>query len=145
MGTTLTQIINGNVLTPSGWIKDGSVVVEGNKIVEIQTNSQLIEGAQVIDAKGGSIVPGGIDLHIHGGGGRDYMEGTEDAFRKAIQSHMQHGTTSIYPTLSSSSVPMIEAAIRTTEKLMAEPDSPILGLHLEGPYFNPEMAGGQLP
>ena len=97
MGTTLTQIINGNVLTPSGWIKDGSVVVEGNKIVEIQTNSQLIEGAQVIDAKGGSIVPGGIDLHIHGGGGRDYMEGTEDAFRKAIQSHMQHGTTSIYP------------------------------------------------
>ena len=145
MGTTLTQIINGNVLTPSGWIKDGSVVVEGNKIVEIQTNSQLIEGAQVIDAKGGSIVPGGIDLHIHGGGGRDYMEGTEDAFRKAIQSHMQHGTTSIYPTLSSSSVPMIEAAIRTTEKLMAEPDSPILGLHLEGPYFNPELAGGQLP
>ena len=73
------------------------------------------------------------------------METTEDAFREAIKAHMYHGTTAIYPTLSSSSVPMIQAAIETTERLMKEPDTPILGLHLEGPYLNPEMAGGQLP
>lgn len=145
MTNQLTQIINGRILTPAGWLKGGSVVVNHDKIVEIQKTENLIEDATLIDAHGGDIVPGGIDLHIHGGGGRDYMEGDEEAFREAIHAHMINGTTAIYPTLSSSSVPMIEKAIATTEKLMAQPDSPILGLHLEGPYFNPEMAGGQLP
>ena len=57
---------------------------------------------------------------------------TEEAFRTAINAHMKHGTTSIFPTLSSSTVPMIEAAAETCTRLMAEPDSPVLGLHLEG-------------
>jgi len=73
------------------------------------------------------------------------MEGTEEAFRTAIKAHMQHGTTSIFPTLSSSTIPMIRAAAATTEKMMAEPNSPVLGLHLEGHYFNMDMAGGQIP
>lgn len=73
------------------------------------------------------------------------MEGSEDAFRAAVKAHMQHGTTSIFPTLSSSTMPMIYAAAETTEKLMAEPNSPVLGLHLEGHYFNMKMAGGQMP
>ena len=73
------------------------------------------------------------------------MEGTEEAFRAAVAAHMQHGTTSIFPTLSSSTIPMIREAAATTEKLMAEKDSPVLGLHLEGHYFNMKMAGGQLP
>ena len=58
---------------------------------------------------------------------------------------MKHGTTSIFPTLSSSTVPMIEAAAETCTRLMAEPDSPVLGLHLEGHYLNMKMAGGQMP
>lgn len=145
MTDQLIQITNGRILTPAGWLKGASVIVHHHKIAEIQKSECRVEGAEVIDAKGNDIVPGGIDLHIHGGGGRDYMEGSEEAFREAIRAHMLHGTTSIYPTLSSSSVPMMEKAIETTEKLMAEPDTPVLGLHLEGPYFNPEMAGGQLP
>ena len=103
------------------------------------------EGATLIDAKGMYIVPGGVEIHVHGGGGRDFMEGTEEAFRAAVAAHMQHGTTSIFPTLSSSTIPMIREAAATTEKLMAEKDSPVLGLHLEGHYFNMKMAGGQLP
>lgn len=145
MSTRIIQITNGRILTPGGWVKGGSVIVEDNRISEVSSSESHVEGATVVDVGGGNIVPGGIDLHIHGGGGRDYMEGTEEAFREAISSHMIHGTTALYPTLSSSSVPMIEAAIETTERLMAEKDSPVLGLHLEGPYFNPEMAGGQLP
>ena len=49
------------------------------------------------------------------------MEGSEDAFRTAVRTHMLHGTTSIFPTLSSSTIPMIRAAAKTTEKMMAEP------------------------
>ena len=141
----LTQIINGIVHTPSGWMKGGSVVISDNKILEVFNCDLPIIGAKIIDAKGMYITPGGVEIHCHGGGGRDFMEGTEDAFRTAVEAHMQHGTTSIFPTLSSSSIPMIKAAAQTTEKLMVEENSPILGLHLEGHYFNMKMAGGQIP
>ena len=141
----LKQIINGRILTPQGWLEGGSVIIDGNKIKSVSNCDLHIEGAQVIDAKGCVVVPGGIEMHVHGGGGRDFMEGTEEAFRVAINAHMKHGTTSIFPTLSSSTVPMIEAACETCDKLMAEENSPVLGLHLEGPYFNPAQAGAQIP
>ena len=141
----LKQIINGRILTPQGWLKGGSVIIDGNKIKAVSNIDLSIEDAEIIDAKGCYVVPGGIEMHVHGGGGRDFMEGTEDAFRVAINAHMKHGTTAIFPTLSSSTVPMIEAACQTCEKLMAEENSPVLGLHLEGPYFNPKQAGAQIP
>ncbi len=141
----LTQIINGKIHTPQGWLKNGSVIISDNKILEVSNCDLAVVGAKIVDARGMYIVPGGVEIHVHGGGGRDFMEGTEDAFRTAVDAHMQHGTTSIFPTLSSSSIPMIKAAAATTEKLMSEKDSPILGLHLEGHYFNMKMAGGQIP
>ena len=141
----IKQIINGRILTPQGWLEGGSVVVEGNKIVAVLDSEIQVKDAEIIDAKGADVVPGGIEMHVHGGGGRDFMEGTEEAFRVAVDAHLQYGTTAIYPTLSSSTMPMIEAAVETCEKLMAEPDSPIMGLHLEGPYFNMKQAGAQIP
>lgn len=141
----LTKIINGRILTPQGWLKDGVLVMSEGKILEVSESDVEVAGAEVIDAGGRHVVPGGIELHCHGGGGRDFMEGTEEAFRVAINAHQKHGTTSIYPTLSSSTMPMIRTAVATTEKLMAEPYSPVLGLHLEGHYFNMKMAGGQIP
>ena len=116
-----------------------------HKILEVSNCDLAVVGAELVDAQGCYVVPGGIEMHVHGGGGRDFMEGSEDAFRTAVKTHMQHGTTSIFPTLSSSTIPMIRAAAATTEKLMAEPLSPVLGLHLEGHYFNMKMAGGQIP
>ncbi len=141
----LKQIVNGRILTPQGWLEGGSLVIEKNKIKAVLNSDLHIEGAEVIDAKGCSVAPGGIEMHVHGGGGRDFMEGEEEAFRVAVKAHMKHGTTAIFPTLSSSTVPMIEAACKTCDKLMAEEDSPIMGLHLEGPYFNIKQAGAQIP
>lgn len=142
----ITQIINAQVLTPAGWIHNGSVVLDGNAIKEVLNHTRKIENVdKYIDAKGGYVLPGGIEMHVHGGGGRDFMEGTEDAFRVAVAAHQKYGTTSIFPTLSSSTVPMIREAAATCDKLMAEKDSPILGLHLEGHYFNPKMSGAQMP
>lgn len=142
----IKQIINGKVFTPHGWIQDGSVLIEDSRIKEILNNSNPVDGVdEIIDAKGSYVLPGGIDIHVHGGGGRDFMEGTEDAFVTAVEAHRKHGTTSIFPTLSSSTVPMIREALATCDKLVADPMSGVLGLHLEGPYFNMKMAGGQLP
>lgn len=146
MAKNIIQITNGRILTPEGWMRGGSVIIEDRRIAEVSHSEATPDGCTAfVDARGMNIVPGGIELHIHGGGGCDFQEGTEKAFRTAIKAHMQHGTTAIYPTLSSSSVPMIQKAIETTEKLMTEEDTPILGLHLEGPYFNKEQAGGQMP
>ncbi len=141
----LTQLINARILTPQGWLKDGSVLIRDNKILEVTNCDLAVIGATLIDVKGMYVVPGGVEIHVHGGGGRDFMECTEDAFRQAVRTHMKHGTTSIFPTLSSSTVPMIEQAAETCTKLMQEKDSPILGLHLEGHYLNMAMAGGQMP
>lgn len=141
----LTQLINARILTPQGWLKDGSVLIRDNKILEVTNCDLAVIGAQLIDVKGMYVLPGGVEIHAHGGGGRDFMECTEDAFRTAVDTHMRYGTTSIFPTLSSSTVPMIEQAAETCTKLMQEKDSPILGLHLEGHYLNMAMAGGQMP
>jgi N-acetylglucosamine-6-phosphate deacetylase len=142
----ITQIINGKVLTPAGWVENGSVLIDGTRIKAVLKHANQVDGVdKVIDAKGGYVLPGGVDIHVHGGGGRDFMECTEDAFKVAVEAHRKHGTTSIFPTLSSSTVPMIREALATCDKLVADPMSGVLGLHLEGPYFNPKMAGGQLP
>ena len=141
----LTQLINARILTPQGWLKDGSVLIRDNKILEVTNCDLAVIGAQLVDVKGMYVLPGGVEIHAHGGGGRDFMECTEDAFRTAVSTHMRYGTTSIFPTLSSSTVPMIEQAADTCTRLMQEKDSPILGLHLEGHYLNMAMAGGQMP
>lgn len=119
--------------------------MENSQIVSIGQGATDVVADKKIDAKGNYILPGGIDIHVHGGGGHDFMEGTEEAFRVATQTHLRHGTTAIFPTLAASSTEMIMAAAATTEKLMAEPNSIIMGLNLEGPYFNMAMAGGQIP
>ena len=140
----LTQIINGRILTPQGWLRNGSVILRDGKILEVTNCDLAVIGAELIDAKGMYVVPGFIEMHVHGGGGSDFQEGTEEAFRTAVQAHAKYGTTSIFPTLSSSTVPMIEKAVATCDKLMKEKDSPIMGLHLEGHYLNPNKAGAQV-
>lgn len=146
----LTKILNGNVLAPQGLQKnvaiffcDGKIIDVTDKNIELPNDENI--PTEVIDAKGAYVIPGGIELHAHGGGGRDFMEGSEDAFRTAVNTHLRYGTTAIYPTLSASSKDMILNAAATTERMMVEPNSPIMGLHLEGPYFNLDMAGAQIP
>ncbi len=141
----LTLITNGKILTSQGWIEKGWLLIENSQIVSIGQGTTDVIADKKIDAKGNYVLPGGIDIHVHGGGGHDFMEGTEEAFRVATQTHLRHGTTAIFPTLAASSTEMIMAAAATTEKLMTEPNSIIMGLNLEGPYFNMAMAGGQMP
>ena len=142
----LTQIFNGQVLTPEGWVKGGSIVIEDSRIKEVSKSSRQLEGMnKTIDAHNMYVVPGGIDLHCHGGGGHDFQECTREAFEIAAATHLRHGTTAIYATLSSSPIDMMEQACQTCDELMRESHSTIMGMHLEGPYFNPSKAGAQMP
>ena len=73
----LTQIINARILTPQGWLKDGSVLIRDNKILEVTNCDLAIIGAKLIDAKGMYIVPGGVEIHVHGGGRRGFPDSNQ--------------------------------------------------------------------
>ena len=139
----LSQIINGRILTPQGWLKDGSVLICDGKILEVTNSDLAVIGATVIDAKGMTIIPGFVSMHAHGGGGHDFTEATEGAFQAAVAAHLKHGATGIFPTLSSTTFERINQAAEVCENMMKNPDSPILGLHIEGPYLNKTMGGAQ--
>ena len=136
----LTQIINGHILTPQGWMKDGSVLISDGKILEVTNSDLAVIGAKVVDAKGMSIVPGFVAMNIHGGGGFDFSECTEEAFHGAVAAHQKHGATTIFPTVLAPEIGVIDKAVTVCEEMMRKKDGPILGLHIEGPYLNPKMA-----
>src|ERR1700761_8821572 len=92
------KIINGQIITPGGIIKGGSLLVEDGKIAEISSGNIDTPEATVIDAQGKYVSPGFIDIHVHGGGGHDFMDNTEEAFLGIAQLHARHGTTAMFPT-----------------------------------------------
>lgn len=93
----LTQIINGRIFTPQGWLNEGSVLMRDGKILEVTNCDLALIGANLVDARGMYIVPGFVCMHAHGGGGHDFTECTEEAFRTVIAAHMKHGATSFFP------------------------------------------------
>ena len=98
---------------------------------------------------GTELTAGFIDLHVHGGGGADFMDGTPEAFKTAARAHMQHGTTSIVPTTLTASLEElcqvfdIFREVKASAEAKELPD--LLGIHMEGPYVAPAMAGAQDP
>ena len=136
----LTQIINGHILTPQGWMKDGSVLISDGKILEVTNSDLAVIGAKVVDAKGMYIVPGFVAMNIHGGGGFDFSDCTEEAFEGAVAAHQKYGATTIFPTILAHDLTKIERAAAVCEHMMKKNEGVILGLHVEGPYLNPKMA-----
>ena len=139
----LTQIINGRIFTPQGWLNEGSVLMRDDKILEVTNCDLALIGAHMIDAKGMYIVPGFVCMHAHGGGGYDFTECTSEAFHNIINAHMRHGATCFFPTLSSTSFDKLKQAAGICQQMMDEPGSAVMGLHIEGPYLNRKMAGTQ--
>ncbi|HZJ77663.1 MAG TPA: N-acetylglucosamine-6-phosphate deacetylase [Clostridia bacterium] len=135
------KIINGKIITPAG-ITEGSLNIENGKIVGINTR---FDSDAVIDAQGKYISPGFVDIHTHGGGGCDFMDGTVKAFLTAGEVHAKHGTTTLLPTLLSAGFDETVDAIKTFEKARKTvyDGANLIGLHIEGPYFAVEQCGAQ--
>ena len=106
----LTQIINGRILTPNGWLKGGSVLISDGKILEVTNSDLAVIGAKLIDARDMYVLPGFVAMHVHGGGGHNFKEGTPEAFDLAVQAHLRHGATTIFPTLTAASKTEIKQA-----------------------------------
>ena len=137
----LTQIINGKILTPQGWLEDGSVLISDQKILEVTNSDLAVIGARVIDAKGMYIVPGFVAMNVHGGNGHDFKECTTEAFDSIVSAHLRHGATTIFPTLSSTDKETICKADAICQEQMKKAMPVVQGLHVEGPYMNEAMAG----
>jgi N-acetylglucosamine-6-phosphate deacetylase len=141
-------LIGGTVLTPFRVLDPGVVVVGENLITAVGGEKVRGKGLREIEVGDLLVVPGFIDLHLHGGGGHDVMEGTLDALETIAETHARGGTTAFLATTLTGPMDEIEAALDAIGKACASEDiagAKILGAHLEGPYLNPEQAGAQNP
>lgn len=146
MGTKL-KIFNGRILTPYRIVPQGTVVVKEGRITQVYEGNIDVPDAVEIDAKGQFIAPGFIDIHVHGGGGHDFMDGTVNAFLKIAETHAQYGTTSMMPTALTSEKEDLLQTLELYKQANKENISgaQFLGMHLEGPYFAMNQRGAQDP
>lgn len=140
-----TVFTNGKVILPDRIPEGVHVVMEDGVIQEI-TDRPVSEG-QIVDLGGKYLAPGFIDLHTHGAGGHDFMDGTEEALKGACLAHLEHGTTSIVPTtltcLNEELFHFFDVYRTVKDQWKEGPN--LLGIHLEGPFFNSAQAGAQDP
>jgi N-acetylglucosamine-6-phosphate deacetylase len=141
------KITNGTIITPYRYITNGTVLIDNGKIIAVQQGDMDFPNSEVVDAEGNYISPGFIDLHIHGGGGYDFMDGTEEAFLKIAETHARYGTTAMVPTtLTSEKGDLLKTLdIYKTANRNNLNGAQFLGMHLEGPYFALSQRGAQDP
>ena len=141
------KIINGTIVT-GGESFAGNVVIKDGIIDYVGQDSPVVpEDSEVIDAKGCHVAPGFIDMHTHGAGGADFMDGTVEAYLTAARMHAIHGTTLLYPTTLTSTNELLYGSFETYVKAseLNKDGAQFGGMHLEGPYFSPLYAGAQDP
>lgn len=140
----LTVIQNARIIRNGKITENQALAFENGLIVDLPDNW---ENAEIIDARGQYLSAGFIDLHTHGGGGHDFLDGTVEAFLGAANLHAQYGTTTLLPTATSGTYEETCAMFDILKKAQAQntkgADMP--GFHLEGPYFSPAQAGAQDP
>jgi len=134
-----TKIIHGKVIS-GGSIVERDVYINNGRIVPFVSQPD-----EIVDAAGKYVSPGFIDLHVHGGAGHDFMDGTPEAFLGAAEFHARRGTTAMCPTALSGSMQetmQVIAAYKTACE-RNQKGSDFIGLHLEGPYFALSQKGAQ--
>ena len=141
MLASIQNALTGTILTPYGWV-NGKVFIEGKRVERIEGDP--IDQTETPRAR--YIIPGFIDLHVHGGDGTDYT-GDEEAIRHFLRFHAAHGTTAMAPTTATAPIAILDRALMTIEAIRNDrgPGEPtVLGAHLEGPFINPDKLGAQM-
>jgi len=147
MSTTLIHA--GRALTPTAEINDAGILIREDVIEAIGPRSgmTLPAGAQDVRATDKTAVPGFVDLHIHGAGGHDVMEGSAAALSSVTRKVLEYGTTSIVATTVTAST---DETLRAAEGISTyiahqhetdEPRAEILGIHFEGPFISKQRRG----
>lgn len=141
------RLFGGELITPAG-IEKKDLLINGKKI-EALIDREAVVGAdyEPVNCCGFYVSAGFVDVHQHGGGGSDYMDGSPEDYLNATEAHLAHGTTSVMPTLLSASKDAILQAVNNYKA--AKNDSRIranlIGIHVEGPYISADQSGAQKP
>lgn len=137
MSKSVTLIKNVGVVLTDRVTDPTDLLIKKGKIAAIQKEIEA-PGATVIDGNGNLLLPGFVDIHVHGGGGADFMDGTPEAFERVIKAHLAHGTTTLVPTAMTATNSELKDFISAYKAFKS--NSPYAsvagGLHLEGPYFS---------
>jgi N-acetylglucosamine-6-phosphate deacetylase len=141
------KIINGQVITPDRIIGNGCVLIEDGKILAVAESEIETSDVRAIDAGGKYVSPGFIDIHVHGGGGHDFMDNSVDGFLEIARMHARHGTTAMFPTTLTCEKPDLLETLRVYEEAdkLNTSGAQFIGIHLEGPYFAMTQRGAQDP
>jgi len=123
----------------------GEVLVVNGRIAEVARRVETRQGAEVVGLEGAILAPGLIDLHVHGGNGVDTMDGEAGAIAGLSAFVAAHGVTGFLPTTVTAPLPEIERALKAVRRAVDGelPGAQVLGVHLEGPFFNRRRAGAQ--
>jgi len=134
--TSPLLIINGTAILPDRLVPDAAILCRDGLITNVGTakKARIPRDAEIVDARGGYISPGFVDIHVHGGDGADFMDGTPDAVRTAIRAHTRHGTTSIFPTTTTGSPAQLDAMLKACATVQREWKSAD-GARLAGVHF----------
>jgi N-acetylglucosamine-6-phosphate deacetylase len=140
----MTVIINARIYTGEQTIEDGFIRFD-RTIEAIGTMSEFeeIAGEETNDAHHQSLIPGMIDVHIHGGYDVDVMDGDAERLHHFSRQMLQEGVTSFLATTITQDWADITRALETVRTVVEEEDTTIVGVHLEGPFINPDYAGAQ--
>jgi N-acetylglucosamine-6-phosphate deacetylase len=141
------KIFNGRIITPYRIIPEGTVLISDGIISAVSEGNVVAADAIEIDAKGKFVAPGFIDIHVHGGGGHDFMDGSATAFLNIAETHVKYGTTAMLPTTLTSEREGLFETLTIYEEANKKNrnGSQFLGMHLEGPYFAMNQRGAQDP
>lgn len=145
-------ITGAKIVTEQGVIEQGAVHIKDGVIASVQINSQWDPGAagpaaEVIDARGSWLLPGFIDVHVHGGYGADFMDASPETLDIITRFHALNGTTSMLATTMTATRDDIDRVLGEVNRYMQEPMpyTQLLGVHMEGPFISPKWAGAQDP
>jgi N-acetylglucosamine-6-phosphate deacetylase len=137
-------VFRGQIVFPDH-VARGMIVVRDGRIAEfLDDGAALPPDATVVEAGDGYISPGYVDLHVHGGAGGDFMDGTAESFRLALAAHARHGTTRLAVTTTVARHEQILATLELTRQFRATPEpngARVMGAHFYGPYFRYEARG----
>lgn len=138
-----TALVNGKIFTGEQWLDHHTVIIENEKIVHLCRESQLPAYVTAsIDLQGYSLLSGLIDTQVNGGGGVLFNDRPSVASIRAIgAAHRKFGTTGFYPTLISDDLAVVASAIEAVQQAITQKVPGVLGIHIEGPFLNPERKG----
>jgi N-acetylglucosamine-6-phosphate deacetylase len=137
------RAVQGNILTPEGFVKGLLEFTDEGRVARV--SGVAVDEQTVRDNREPIVLPGFIDLHVHGGGGYDIMQGG-DALERVSALHAQHGTTSLLATTMTAPMDELDAAFAAMQSLGGQRvrgGARVLGAHLEGPYISQAKLGAQ--